>query len=63
MRLGGGAHWLCRSPRNGMRLNGGFPEAGAPPPPYRAGQMEHVTKVEWDQLASSAGPPSGNVEN
>ncbi len=37
--LGGGAHWLCRSPRNGMSLNGGFPEAGAPPPPCRAGHM------------------------
>ena len=42
-----GAHGLCRSRRNGMRLNGGFPEAGAPRHPV---MLEHVTKVGWTTL-------------
>ena len=49
-----GAHWLCRSPRNGMRLTGGFPEAGAPSATLSCGNMEDVTKVGWNQRRFAA---------
>ncbi len=37
---GGGALAL-RKPRNVIRLNGGFPETGAPPPPCRPSSKRH----------------------